>query len=266
MHSFALTPGYVVLTEFPFVVDPLGFLRPGAQGPFVEHFRREPDSGTRFLVIDRTSGDLVAEPRADPLFGFHYANAYETDGDLVLDLETVPDASAVATLSLDRLRAGDLDVLGGRLERFRVDPAAGTVDRTPVYEAGTALPTVPRTRWCRRHRYVYAQGTDQPVTGWPSVVLTVDTETGDAREYRGDADHYGEPVMVPRPGADREDGGVVLTVGLDRDARRSVLVVLDARVRPGRAGLAPPRRPVRLPRPLVPGPRPVAKPESPPAV
>ncbi|MFB6301982.1 MAG: carotenoid oxygenase family protein [Haloferacaceae archaeon] len=229
MHSFALTDGYVVLTEFPFVVDPLDFLGPGSQGPFVEHFRWEPDRGTRFLVIDRASGEVVAEPRAGPFFGFHHANAYEAGGDLVIDLETVPDASAVATLSLDRLRAGDLDVLGGRLERFRVDPATGTVDRIPIYEAGTALPTVPRTRWCRRHRYVYAQGTDQPVTEWPTAVLKMDTEAGEAREYRGDADHYGEPVMVPRPGSDREDAGVVLTVGLDRAAARSVLVVLDAR-------------------------------------
>ncbi|MFB6156302.1 MAG: carotenoid oxygenase family protein [Haloferacaceae archaeon] len=228
MHSFALTPGYVVLTEFPFVVDPLDFLKPGAQGPFVEHFRWEPDRGTRFLVVDRASGDVVAEPRADAFFGFHHANAYRDGDELVVDLETVPDASSVATLSLERLRAGDLDVLGGRLERFRVDPEAGTVDRDPIYEDGTALPTVPRARWCREHRYVYAQGTDQPVTEWPTAVLKIDAEAGRAREFRGDCDHYGEPVMVPRPGAEREDAGVVLTVGLDRDAGRSVLVVVDA--------------------------------------
>ncbi|MFB6282127.1 MAG: carotenoid oxygenase family protein [Haloferacaceae archaeon] len=229
MHSFGLTPGYVVLTEFPFVVDPLDFLRPGASGPFVEHFRWEPERGTRFLVIDRATGAVVAEPRAEAFFGFHHANAYEADGDLVVDLETVPDASAVGTLSLDRLRSGDLDVLGGRLERFRIDPSAGTLDRDPIYEAGTALPTVPRTRWCRPHRYVYAQGTDQPVTEWPTALLKIDAESGRAEEYRGDDDHYGEPVMVPRPGADREDEGVVLAVGLDRDAERSSLVALDAR-------------------------------------
>ncbi|MFB6304802.1 MAG: carotenoid oxygenase family protein [Haloferacaceae archaeon] len=229
MHSFALTPEHVVLTEFPFVVDPLDFLKPGSQGPFVDNFRWEPERGTRFLVVDRASGEIVAEPRAEPFFGFHHANAYRDGDDLVVDLETVPDASSVATLSLDRLRDGDLDVLGGRLERFRVDPEAGTVDRYPVYADGTALPTVPRTRWCRDHRYVYAQGTDQPVTEWPTAILKVDADAGTAREFRGDCDHYGEPVMVPRPGADREDAGVVLTVGLDRSAGRSVLVVLDAR-------------------------------------
>ena len=39
----------------------------------------------------------------------------------------------------------------------------------------------------------------------------------------------GEPVFVARPGGIEEDDGVLLTVVLDGEARRSMLVVLDAR-------------------------------------
>jgi carotenoid cleavage dioxygenase-like enzyme len=256
MHSFAVTRHYVVLTEFPYVVNPLDFLEPGEQGPFIGNFRWEPERGTRFLVIDRASGELVAQPTTEPFFGFHHANAYEDGGDLVVDLETVPDAESVGTLSLDGLRAGDLDVFGGRLERFRIDLAGDhshdpTIDRHRFYD-GTALPTVSRRRWCRPHRYVYAQRTAQPVTEWPTGVVKVDTATGDATEYDDAGDHFGEPIFVPRAaaggdadsfgphggdpyggpsaaaydGAD-EDDGVVLTVALDADAGRSRLLVLD---------------------------------------
>ena len=228
MHSFAMTQQYVVLTEFPYVVDPLAFLKPGKQGPFVENFQWKPERGTRFRVIDRTTGTEVAAPTTDAFFGFHHANAYETDGQLVVDLETVPDAESVATLSLDRLRAGDLDVFGGRLERFRLEPTASepTISRELLYD-GTALPTVSRDRWCRPHRYVYAQRTAQPVTQWPTGLVKIDTDTGTARTFDDGADHFGEPIFVPNPAGDREDDGVVCTVALDTTAGESQLVVLD---------------------------------------
>jgi beta-carotene 15,15'-monooxygenase len=229
MHSFALTPNYAVLTEFPFDVNPLVFFRPGRQGPFIENFEWRPAAGTTLHVVDRHGGGVVTTTRAPATFGFHHVNAYEDDGDIVFDLETVPDAETVATLSLDALRAGELDAFGGRLDRYRiVDPeGAATVRRRRLYEGGTALPTVSPDAWLSEHRYVYAQGTDQPVTEWPTSVTKFDTETGELREYEDAGDHFSEPLFVPRPDGDAEDDGVVLTVALDRDAERSVLVVLD---------------------------------------
>ncbi|ODR82888.1 beta-carotene 15,15'-monooxygenase [Haladaptatus sp. W1] len=230
MHSFALTPNYVVLTEFPFVVNPLDFLKPGTQGPFIENFEWKPERGTRFLVIDRRRGAVVAEPRTDAFFGFHHANAYEDGDELVIDLETIPDATAIDTLYLDTLRRGRFDVLSGRLERFRVelDGKRTTIERERLHD-GTALPTVSPARWCRRHRYVYAQSPDQPMTTWPQAVTKIDTETGRAVEFADETgDHrFSEPIFVPNPDGGREDDGVVLTVALHRDEGRSSLVVLD---------------------------------------
>jgi beta-carotene 15,15'-monooxygenase len=232
MHSFALTPSYVVLTEFPFTVDPIEFLRPGRQGPFVEAFEWDPARGTRLLIVDRASGDLVASPRTDATFGFHHVNAYEDDGDVVFDLETVPDAESVAALSLAALRAGTLDAFAGRIDRYRIGDPAGpggtTVERTRLYPGGTALPTVSPARRGQRHRYVYAQSTDQPVREWPTGVMKIDVETGDVTEFTVDGWQFSEPVFVPRPPPrSAEDDGVVVTVALDNAARRSVFVVID---------------------------------------
>jgi beta-carotene 15,15'-monooxygenase len=233
MHSFALTSSYVILTEFPFTVDPLAFLAPGRQGPFVEAYEWEPDRGTRILVVDRSTGELVAAPRTAATFGFHHVNAYEDGPDVVFDLETVPDAEAVGALSLTRLRTGQLDAFAGRIDRYRLaDPAgagATTVERTRLYGDGTALPRVSPARRGRRHRYVYAQSTDQPVTEWPTGVMKLDVETGDVRGFTVDGWQFSEPVFVPRPAPTRtaEDDGVVLAVALDNDGGRSVVVALD---------------------------------------
>ncbi|MFH5797995.1 carotenoid oxygenase family protein [Haladaptatus sp. CMAA 1911] len=231
MHSFALTPNYVVLTEFPLVVNPLDFLKPGAQGPFIENFEWKPERGTRFIVIDRERGEVVADPRAAAFFGFHHANAYEEGEALVIDLETIPDATAIETLYLNNLRKGNFDVLSGRLERFRVALGANgraTVDRERIHD-GTALPTVSPARWCRDHRYVYAQSPDQPMTTWPQAVAKIDTETGRAVEFADDPEdrYFSEPIFVPNPDGEREDDGVVLTVALDPETERSSVVVID---------------------------------------
>lgn len=266
MHSFAVTRNYVVLTEVPFVMDPMDFLRPGEQS-FVDAFRWDPDRGTRFVVVDRERGGVVADPVVEPFFAFHHVNAYETDGDrLVVNVETVPDAESIAALSLDRLRSGDLGVFGGKLDRFTVDLRAdgATVDREELYEGGTGLPTVSPAVAMREHRYVYAQGADQPVTEWPAAVVKVDTETGAVREYEREGCYASEPVFVPRPpegddgtadpgpvdespvwrvgrdGPEREDAGVVLTVLLDTEREHSWLAVLDGETLEERALAAVP--------------------------
>ena len=240
MHSFALTPRFVVLTEFPLRLDPLRLLQPGRQAPFIEQFEWEPDQGTRIVVLDRTTGDVVADPVIDPVFGFHHINAFErADGtEIVFDLETVPDATTIDSLYLDQLRAGEMGAIVGRIERFTVDLSASgstsryavgdaSIDRELLFDGGCALPTVSPSRWCRPHRYVYAMGMDTPVTEWARRVLQFDTETREVRSFDHGGDYFGEPIFVPAPDGDEENDGVVLTVALDTDADRSRLLVLD---------------------------------------
>mgnify|MGYP000058944582 CR=1 FL=1 len=241
MHSFALTPRYVVLTEFPLRLDPRRFLKPGRQPPFIEQFEWEPERGTRIVVLDRTTGDVVAEPTADPFFGFHHVNAFEREGgtEVVFDLETVPDATAIDSLYLENVRAGEMGTMAGRIERFTVDLGTVTgagrygrradvaVSRETLSDAGSALPTSSPARWCREHRYIYAMGMDTPVTEWARRVVKLDVETGTVRTFDEGGDYFGEPIFVPAPDGESEDAGVVLTVALDVDAGRSRVLVLD---------------------------------------
>jgi beta-carotene 15,15'-monooxygenase len=224
-------------------------------------------------VIDRERGKVIAAPRTDAFFGFHHVNAYEASGSngdsqtLVIDLETVPDAEALGAASLADLREGELEIPGGRIERFRVrihGRANATIDRTEIYGGATGLPTVSPARWCRQYRYAYAQGADQPMTDWPKALLKVDVESGKVAEFTDRGNYLGEPIFVPRPdlgasggnvgredgekGGDgtnyrddrehrfpvrsggreyREDDGVVLVVALDTEAGHSWLLVLD---------------------------------------
>lgn len=244
LHSFAATRNYVVLVEFPFVVNPLDFFRPG-DGTFVERYRWEPDRGATFHVVDRRTGEVVAAPTTAPFFAFHHVNAYEPDGgadvpDAVLDVETVPDAASIDALYLDELAEG-FDANGGTVERFRLSfDAGGTVDRERLYDGGTGLPTVSPAVRLREHRYVYAQRFDDPDENWATALVKVDADAGRPDEFSRAGWFPSEPIFVPSPAARRdaddpdaplgapEDEGVVLSVVLDRAAERSLLVVLDA--------------------------------------
>ena len=55
MHSFGLTERWLVLAEFPFVVNPLALALSGR--PYIENYRWKPERGTRFTLVDRATGE-----------------------------------------------------------------------------------------------------------------------------------------------------------------------------------------------------------------
>lgn len=228
MHSFAVTPNYVVLIEPPLFVDLGSVLNPFAGGTFLDSLEWQPDAGSRFLVIDRADGSLVAELDGPPFFYFHQANAFERDGSLLLDMVTFADASVINALSLSDLSAGEFAHPMGDLTRFRLSLQDGTVKREQLYSGHLSLPRVNETVRTEPYRFVYAQGaagTDR--TTFPMGLRKVDVRTGGTDSWSAPNLYCGEPVFVPRPGSEPEDAGVVLSVVLDTEREQSGLLVLD---------------------------------------
>ncbi|WP_135826251.1 carotenoid oxygenase family protein [Halorussus ruber] len=252
LHSFALTPQYVVVVEPPFVVNPMRFLLPG-RGGFIDNFRWKPERGTRFLAFDRESGNLAIERTAPPFFFFHTVNAFESraedgeSGELVVDLVAYEDASIVEDLFMSSVegeeKAGEatggepnpgpvLDAAKGELARFRVPIDGGRVDRRNLY-TGMELPRIAPRAGMEPYRYAYGQATARE---GQNGLAKVNVETGEATEWWEDGFYAGEPIFVPKPadgeggGGEKqapEDRGVVLAPALDTESEDSVLVVLD---------------------------------------
>ena len=104
MHSFGLTERWLVLAEFPYVVNPPSLAFSGR--PYIENYRWRPELGTRFQLFDRTTGESTGPFETDARFGFHHVNAYEDGDDVVVDICTFDDAEIVEDLYLERLRDG----------------------------------------------------------------------------------------------------------------------------------------------------------------
>ncbi|KAM3497886.1 hypothetical protein MY10362_008774 [Beauveria mimosiformis] len=92
------------------------------------------------------------------------------------------------------------------------------------------LPTINPAYACRPYRYVYSVPTRGLSTAIGECLAKTDLVTRDALIWSGPKGHTpSEGIFVARPGAVDEDDGVLLSVVLDGEGKRSYLLCLDAR-------------------------------------
>jgi beta,beta-carotene 9',10'-dioxygenase len=222
MHSFGLTERWLVLAEFPLVVNPISI--PLSGRPYIENYRWKPELGTKITLIDRDSGEATGPFETDAFFCFHHANAYEENGSVVVDACTYDNAQIVEDLYLDRLRDGK-PAARAELRRFRIDLSSGRVTSDQLAD-GLELPRINYGRNNERP-YRYAWGVDDE-SGWLDRIVKADVESGTTIAWNEDGCSPGEPVFVAAPESDGEDDGVLLSVVFDSRSGRSFMLVLDA--------------------------------------
>jgi carotenoid cleavage dioxygenase-like enzyme len=222
MHSFGLTERWLVLAEFPYVVNPISI--PLSGRPYIENYRWKPELGTRITLVDRSTGEATGPFETDPFFCFHHANAYEENGSVVVDACTFGSPQIIEDLYLERLRQGK-PADRADFRRFRIDLGSGKVTHEQLAE-GLELPRINYGRHNERP-YRYAWGVDAK-SGWLDRIVKVDVEKGSTTEWGEDGCSPGEPVFIAAPDAKSEDEGVLLSIVFDSRSARSFLLVLDA--------------------------------------
>jgi beta,beta-carotene 9',10'-dioxygenase len=224
VHSFGLSERWLVLAEYPYVVNPLSLMFSGR--PYIENYRWKPERGTRFHLFDRSTGEHTGPFETDPFFAFHFVNAYEENGEVVADVCTFEDPGIVEDLYLERLRNGE-PIARPALTRFRVSPGSGRTSHEPLADRGLELPRINYGRSNERpYRHVWGIGQEG---GWIDTIVAADVTTGETREWSEPDRWPGEPVFVAEPGGPDEDAGVLLSIVLDGERGNSFLLVLDAR-------------------------------------
>jgi carotenoid cleavage dioxygenase-like enzyme len=226
MHSFGMTERYVVLAEYPLRVNPLNLALGG--NSFIESYRWQPEHGTRFTVIDRHDGGVKMRVSADPFFCFHHVNAWEEGDDVVVDLVAFDDSSVIDHLFIDRLRSGDPGA-ESQLRRYRIAPGSDRAEGEVLLDRTIELPRIDYGRVnSKPYRHVYACGMRPEQPDWLNELVKFDTRERELATWHEAGCYPGEPVFVGRPGRDREDDGVILSVVFDSRTGRSFLLVLDA--------------------------------------
>ncbi|KAH6692236.1 carotenoid oxygenase [Plectosphaerella plurivora] len=260
VHSLAMTDKYVVFIRNPIHMDVSDMTK-----PVMEMLIVEPDTPTQFFVLDKFTGEHIATYEdKDGFMFFHSVNAYDfTDPstgrtNIHVDLcsykdDYIPYREYNFSNVVDP--AGPYQ--DGTLTRYEL---AG-VDATTPSEIGivqiaatipgmaSELPRIAKSASAvPGYRYVYctsgnggaSPGTSVPIGRLGKSLKVVqaaffgslaksDWKTGTFKRWQpkdGESCPC-EPVFVQRPGATEEDDGVVLTIVIDREGTRSILVALD---------------------------------------
>jgi carotenoid cleavage dioxygenase-like enzyme len=227
VHSFGLTARHAILVAHPFDVSPVKML--WSSKGYIDHFDWHAEEGTRLVLIDRASGK-VREHLTEPFFTFHTVNAFERGDETVLDLQAYPDAGIVASLRTDRMVAA-LPELTPSLCRIVMRPGVEHATLEKLSDTGFEYPSTNyKLVSGRPYRFAYGAADGHRGGGaYASVIVKVDTGTGETRSFTDGVHIFGEPLFVPRPHGSDEDDGVLLTVGAAQNAEASILAVIDAR-------------------------------------
>jgi all-trans-8'-apo-beta-carotenal 15,15'-oxygenase len=228
-HDFVLTRNHLVFCVGPILSTPLAFLL-GLKS-FDRALHWEAGKPTLILLVPRAGG----QPRiieTDAFFQFHFANGYEEDGALVLDLARYPDYLTIGQALRDYWKSQWPSQGMATLTRLRVDLATGKVE-SRTFDTGTAneCPAINPAYVVKRHRYAYiACNRADRVAGLQQQLAKVDYETGTVvRHDFGPNGYLGEPMFIATPGGVEEDDGVVVTLVFDAERKCTDIVGIDAR-------------------------------------
>ncbi len=224
MHSFAVSPSYIILTESPMTVSPYDLLL--SDHSFIGTFKWQPKNGTHFIVIDKNSGKKIGTFKTEPFFVLHHVNAFEKDGNLYVDLIAYHDPSIV-TQGFNYKNLLNLQGLPpAYLKRYTVNIWQKTVQVSQLSKHPIELPQINLHNLMHDYQYLYATtGQD----GIASEIIKLDLKNNRHLIWHSKGCYVTEAVFVPKPNGLSEDDGVLLSIVLDSYLKKSFLLILDAK-------------------------------------
>lgn len=237
IHDCAITARYALILDLP-VTFSMKALIGGHSFPY----RWNPDHQARVGLLPRDGGAAdVVWVDAPRCYIFHVANAYDLpDGRVVMD------ACVYDTMFAEMTGGPEGHSLG--LERWTIDPVAGTVERRTIDRTPQEFPRPDERFFGQPYRYAFTM-----------ALPTGDFAIGETRLYRhdlvegsrevhdfGEGRYPGEFVFVPRSDDAPEGDGWVIGLVVDLPGETTDLVILDA-LRFAEAPVASIRIPHRVP-------------------
>jgi beta,beta-carotene 9',10'-dioxygenase len=223
IHSFGLSDKTAIIVDHPLRIKPYQLL--WSNRGVIEHFRWDPKSPARLVLIDRADG-RVHSHETEPLFCFHTVHAFETATETVLDLIAYDDAQIISALSVPHL-VDYYPTTPSRLLRLSVNRQSGRVSRHVLCELPFEFPQVD---WehvgAAPEQVVFGTRLRSEGARLQGTILRVELASGEVRSFSEPGYTFGEALFIGKPGRRKEAEGVLLAVGAAEHG--SALFVIDA--------------------------------------
>jgi len=243
MHALAQTENFVVLIGLPLhlsiaaIMEGVGFADGGL----------ELGKETIFQIVDKRTGEVRELPH-DPFLVSHVVNAWEEDGNVVLDCARYEADQGMMFFGQFKFANMGKEVRdawpNNKLMRFRLG-SNGVVQQQDLLpeETSTSFELFEidqRLHGVREHCVVYAM---QPHSNaydeqWNSTevgpmaafaVAKRNLCTGERRGFYAPNEYPSEPKFVPHPQGKDEDDGVLVGIVFDGNRNTSFVQILDAK-------------------------------------
>ena len=227
IHDFAASDRHLVFFLGPARLNIVGALLGEARA---DHLVRW-DSGraAEVIVVPIDDPERAVRFPVEPFYVWHFANAFERDGRIVVDfvrhrdyrlVRTFRDSSAadggLINHDLGRRRA---HARHGRLASGGAAHGAGPRDRRASFRGWTRAERARRAATCGPRPRRRARGRSSAAIWRRAAVATWVASRGQ---------HVSEPIFAPRPGGDAETDGWILALVYDEQSETSHVAVLDA--------------------------------------
>lgn len=237
IHDCAITARYALILDLP-----VTFSMKAMIGGHTFPYRWNPDHQARIGLLPRGGGaDDVVWVDAPPCYIFHVANAHDLpDGRVVMDACVYDRMFAEATGGPEGRSLG--------LERWTIDPVAGTVHRRTIDVAPQEFPRPDERFFGQPYRYAFTMALPEGEFAIAATRLYKHDIVEGTREVHdfGEGRYPGEFAFVPRSADAPEGDGWMIGLVVDLPGETTDLVILDA-TRFAEAPVASIRIPHRVP-------------------
>lgn len=233
LHSFALTSRFVILIMFPCHINAMRLI---ATKQLLQSLQFKPELKTKFMVVSRETGGVVAMYEHDAFFCFHTVNAFECGDDIEIDLCRYDDTTILKDLEMENLRSMGR-VTSSHLVRFTLPNVSAANKREndektkvrsrQLLDVGIEFVCLSSSMHRKNHRYIYGLSNKEGRQHFGEL-LKVDLLTKETKSWYPEGTFIGEPLFIENPNGVREDDGCVCVMVLDAITAKSSLVFLDA--------------------------------------
>ncbi len=212
IHDFVITETSIVLIVNPFVFD----LEAAMAGGSPLDWR--PELGCRIAVISRATGK-VRWHQGDAFWSWHFANAYDVDGGLVIDAVQWDRPG----LSSD---AHDSEPSTSKLSRLTLHSDSDAIKQDVIADRSIEFPRIDDRLIGRVHQQVAVGGRTgrELPPGQFDAVVTINPDSGAVTQFDAGDLSVGEPCFVPSS----DGAGYYVTFATDRTTLRSSFLILSA--------------------------------------
>jgi carlactone synthase/all-trans-10'-apo-beta-carotenal 13,14-cleaving dioxygenase len=241
MHSFGLTENFVVLPRMPvkFSATEVAIKPMAAAFEEVDLTEEGPENAFHIAPLDGSKAWIKQLPTDQPLWYVHTANAFEREGEIVIDLTTCPQNPFSADLTLAASRdkgTRDLGAVGGKnlVKRFVIPLSDDQPVRSEVIsdpDTSTDFPCINPGFRAKEHCFYWAVEWFATSDSYADMAIVKHDICGGEKKltWRRENWYPSEATMVPsdRAGA-AEDEGVLIFTALEGATGNSYLLGVDA--------------------------------------